>query len=195
MGWTQWRPEFRRWGTNYDVIIRTTSTSKVSPLSSSPPHATLFYENPAHCKSIVLQNPHIDRKIDSSMASIVNRARLTQTLVPRLSSSSALPSASLPRPSLTQIFNSSIQAHKTASKQIARTYRTTTANMSFSNTSVDNADPYKSKNLEEPELKDKVEDLVAFIEKCKFCMMATRTKDGLIASRCMALAGKVGQLL
>ena len=63
--------------------------------------------------------------------------------------------------------------------------------MSFSNTSVDNPDPYKAKNLENPDLSDKVEDLIAFVEKCKFCMMGTRTSDGLIVSRCMALAGKV----
>jgi len=65
--------------------------------------------------------------------------------------------------------------------------------MSFSNTNVENADPYKSKNLENPELEDKVGDLIAFVEKCKFCMMGTRTSDGLIVSRCMALAGKVRQ--
>ena len=72
----------------------------------------------------------------------------------------------------------------------------TTAKMSegFSNTNVKNADPYKEKNKEEPPLKEKVEDLVSFIERCKFCMMSTRTKDGLIASRCMALAGKVSDI-
>jgi len=72
----------------------------------------------------------------------------------------------------------------------------TTAKMSegFSNTNVQNPDPYKQKNKEEPPLKEKVEDLVSFIERCKFCMMSTRTKDGLIASRCMALAGKVSDI-
>jgi hypothetical protein len=55
------------------------------------------------------------------------------------------------------------------------------------------ADPYKEKNLDEGvTLKDKVEDLVKFVEKCKFCMMTTRAADsGFLASRCMALAGKV----
>jgi hypothetical protein len=53
-------------------------------------------------------------------------------------------------------------------------------------------DPYKAANLDDPNLQEKVEDLIAFIEKCKFCMMATRVAGSdLIASRCMALAGKV----
>jgi hypothetical protein len=53
-------------------------------------------------------------------------------------------------------------------------------------------DPYKAANLDDPNLEVKVKDLIAFIEKCKFCMMATRVSGGdLIASRCMALAGTV----
>lgn len=53
-------------------------------------------------------------------------------------------------------------------------------------------DPYKAKNLDDPNLETKVKDLVAFVDKCKYCMMATHTPDtGLIVSRCMALAGKV----
>jgi hypothetical protein len=66
--------------------------------------------------------------------------------------------------------------------------------MSFSNTDTGNktADPYKEKNIEHPSLKEKVEDLVAFIDKHKFCMMTTRVdQSGLLASRCMALAAKV----
>lgn len=65
---------------------------------------------------------------------------------------------------------------------------------SFSNTDTGNkqADPYTAKNLEEPSLQEKVEDLLAFIDKCKFCMMTAQTaKSDLLASRCMALAGKV----
>jgi len=64
---------------------------------------------------------------------------------------------------------------------------------SFSNTDTGNkpADPYTQKNLEEPSLKEKVEDLLSFIDKTKFCMMTTQTADSdLLASRCMALAGK-----
>lgn len=66
--------------------------------------------------------------------------------------------------------------------------------MSFSNTDTGNqpADPYTAKNMQEPSLKEKVEDFTTFIDKCKFCMMATMTPDGKLASRCMALAGKVG---
>lgn len=67
-------------------------------------------------------------------------------------------------------------------------------NMSFSNTDTGSkpADPYTQKNLEQPDdLKTKVGDLVDFVEKHKFCMMTTRIKSGLLASRCMALAAKV----
>ncbi|KAK4943320.1 hypothetical protein LTR28_008488, partial [Elasticomyces elasticus] len=65
--------------------------------------------------------------------------------------------------------------------------------MSYSNTDTGSkpADPYTQKNLEEPSLKEKVEDLVAFVEKCKFCMMTTRIgSSGLLASRCMAMDAK-----
>jgi len=68
---------------------------------------------------------------------------------------------------------------------------------SFSNAQTGNkpADPYTEKNLEEPSLKEKVEDLVAFIDKTKFTMMTTRVADSdLLASRCMALAAKEGNL-
>jgi len=54
------------------------------------------------------------------------------------------------------------------------------------------ADPYKATNKQEPELKEKVEDLVKFISSCKFGMMTTRIESsGLLTSRCMALAAKV----
>jgi len=62
-----------------------------------------------------------------------------------------------------------------------------------SNTDTGNksADPYKARNMDEPSLETKVNDLIAFVEKCKYCMMATRiASSGLIVSRCMALAGK-----
>ena len=68
--------------------------------------------------------------------------------------------------------------------------------MSFSNTETPAdkpADPYKATNKTEPELKEKVEDLVNFISSCKFGMMTTRIESsGLLTSRCMALAAKVG---
>ncbi|KAI9685287.1 MAG: hypothetical protein M1822_004660 [Bathelium mastoideum] len=67
--------------------------------------------------------------------------------------------------------------------------------MSFSNTDTGDkpADPYTQKNLQDPSLKEKVEDLVSFVEKSKFCMMTTRiASSGLLVSRCMALAAKEG---
>jgi len=66
--------------------------------------------------------------------------------------------------------------------------------MSFSNTDTGSkpADPYTAKNIQDPSLKEKVDDLVSFVSRCKFCMMTTQTSDGLLASRCMALAGKEG---
>ena len=52
------------------------------------------------------------------------------------------------------------------------------------------ADPYTAQNKESPELKEKVEVLVSFIEQQKFCMMTTRVSNGLLASRFMVLAAK-----
>jgi hypothetical protein len=66
----------------------------------------------------------------------------------------------------------------------------------FSNTDAGkNADPYRQHNEDEEgvSLKTKVEDLLHFIENLKFGMMTTRQHDtGLLVSRCMALAAKVG---
>lgn len=66
--------------------------------------------------------------------------------------------------------------------------------MSFSNTDTGSktADPYVAKNEQEPSLKEKVDDLVQFVDKAKFCMMTTKNAEGRLASRCMALAAKVG---
>jgi hypothetical protein len=65
--------------------------------------------------------------------------------------------------------------------------------MSFSNTDTGNkpADPYTQKNEQEPTLKEKMQDLVSFIDKTKFCMLTTRNAEGLLVSRAMALAAKV----
>jgi len=66
--------------------------------------------------------------------------------------------------------------------------------MSYSNTQTGDkaADPYTQKNLDDPPVEQKVKDLLAFVEKCKFCMMTTRiASSGLLVSRCMALAAKV----
>ncbi|KAJ8061851.1 hypothetical protein OCU04_009643 [Sclerotinia nivalis] len=65
--------------------------------------------------------------------------------------------------------------------------------MSFSNadTGSKEADPYKSKNLDNVSLKEKVEDLNEFIDACKFGMMTTRDgQTGALVSRCMAVAAK-----
>jgi hypothetical protein len=65
---------------------------------------------------------------------------------------------------------------------------------SFSNTQTGDkpADPYTQKNLDPTSLKEKVEDLLQFIDKTKFCMLTTQTAGSdLLASRCMALAAKV----
>ena len=85
-------------------------------------------------------------------------------------------------------------AHKPLDNHI-RSLTTKSAKMAtFSNTDTGSkpADPYKEKNLQEPELKEKVEDLVKFVDYCKFGMMTTRiASSGLLTSRCMALAAKV----
>jgi general stress protein 26 len=66
--------------------------------------------------------------------------------------------------------------------------------MSFSNadTGSKTADPYVAKNKEQPELSEKVNDLISFVDKSKYCMMTTRIASGLLVSRCMALAAKEG---
>lgn len=54
------------------------------------------------------------------------------------------------------------------------------------------ADPYKEKNVDNASLKDKVQDLTAFIEKTKLCLMTTLVADTTkIATRAMALAATV----
>ncbi|KAL8981072.1 MAG: hypothetical protein Q9177_005687 [Variospora cf. flavescens] len=51
--------------------------------------------------------------------------------------------------------------------------------MSFSNADTGSkpADPYKEENKNDPELKEKVGDLVKFVESCKFGMMTTRIES------------------
>merc|ERR1711964_695562 len=65
----------------------------------------------------------------------------------------------------------------------------------FSNTDTGSktADPYTQKNLEEPSLKEKCEDLLNFVDKTKFCLLTTQAADSdLLASRAMAVAAKEG---
>jgi hypothetical protein len=93
--------------------------------------------------------------------------------------------------------HSTIKSSFQIKHQNTYTYTSSTkilSNMSFSNADTGSkpSDPYKQKNLEDASLKDKVEDLITFAEKCKFCMMTTRIADsGMLVSRCMALAAKV----
>ncbi|KAL6707844.1 hypothetical protein ACN47E_003744 [Coniothyrium glycines] len=66
----------------------------------------------------------------------------------------------------------------------------------FSNTDTGSkaADPYTQKNLEEPSLKEKVEDLLNFVDQTKFCLLTTHAADSdLLASRAMAVAAKESQ--
>lgn len=67
--------------------------------------------------------------------------------------------------------------------------------MSFSNTDTGNktADPYTAKNTDETSLKEKVEDFTQFVDRTKFCLLTTKTSDGLLVSRAMALAAKEGK--
>ncbi|KXT17796.1 hypothetical protein AC579_5324 [Pseudocercospora musae] len=80
------------------------------------------------------------------------------------------------------------------SRTLSAPFHTTNATMSFSNTDTGSkaADPYVAKNVQEPSLKEKVDDLVQFVDKTKFCMMTTKNAEGRLASRCMALAAKEG---
>lgn len=119
---------------------------------------------------------------------------LSRTYITPLSTSSSVPAFSL----LTK--PSSRHYHPTTNLQSTHRIRpfssTPFSRMSFSNANVPDdkpADPYKATNLTNPDLKEKVEDLVSFIESCKFGMMTTRIESsGLLTSRCMALAAKEG---
>lgn len=62
-------------------------------------------------------------------------------------------------------------------------------------TGTHSVDPYKAQNLEDPPLPQKIEELVDFISEVKFGMLTTHQSEGeYLASRCMSLAGKVGNL-
>jgi hypothetical protein len=65
--------------------------------------------------------------------------------------------------------------------------------MSFSNadTGSKTADPYTAKNSQDPSLKEKVQDFTTFVDKTKFCLLTTKSSDGLLVSRAMAVAAKV----
>lgn len=66
---------------------------------------------------------------------------------------------------------------------------------SYSNTDTGSkpADPYTEVNHDPAPLKERVEDLIKFIEGHKFCLMTTRQKEsGYLVSRCMAVAAHEG---
>lgn len=98
--------------------------------------------------------------------------------------------------SLPVISRSYILLHQQSSRYYSSKMTSTHANNAagaFSTTNTQHADPYKEKNLDTTtSLKEKVEDLVSFIEGLKFGMMVTRQRDsGLLVSRCMAVAARV----
>ena len=107
---------------------------------------------------------------------------------PSLTSSFVRPSFLLTQQTFRSSKFTTRQSHLVSSTPLSR--------MSFSNADTGDkpADPYKEKNLTSPDLKTKVEDLVKFMESCKFGMMTTRIESsGLLTSRCMALAAKAGR--
>ena len=154
----------------------------------------------------------------SSVTSKVNKCHTTLSVLLRLTDHlmrslaltgkiSGLVAAHPIASSLAPVSVLSRQAHRTTRPCISQLHHkysprdfatSTTLRMSqkpFSNTEVPSdkpADPYTATNKSEPDLKEKVNDLVTFIESCKFGMMTTRIESsGLLTSRCMALAAKV----
>jgi len=63
--------------------------------------------------------------------------------------------------------------------------------LSGSNSGDKPLDPYKAKNLDtDTSVEGKINDLLEFVNKCKFGMMTTRdSASGMLVSRCMAIAG------
>lgn len=164
------------------------------------------YHEIQYSKSISIIPICNHQHIFSPMQSIIRGSRLKPLSCPTLCPTNGLVSQSSIRTSSTRSFasltrphNRSIITTRTQQSKLKSTTRsfTNTTKMSsntFSNTDTGDkpADPYKEKNLEDPSTKEKIDDLVAFVEKSKFCMMTTRiAPKGLLVSRCMALAGKV----
>lgn len=74
--------------------------------------------------------------------------------------------------------------------------RNMSSGFSNTNTGSKTADPYVEKNKDEPSLKEKVEDLLNFVDNTKFCLLTTHAADtDLLASRCMAVAAKVSPVI
>lgn len=121
------------------------------------------------------------------MRGLLSYSQITSSLVRSFS-----PARNLSRALLIIPFSSRITSHR---PHLTRLFSVTLqSKMSFSNTDTGdkNADPYKEKNLDEPPLKEKIDDLVNFISTSKFGMLTTRVgSTGLLASRCMSVAAKV----
>jgi hypothetical protein len=157
-------PEF----SHYE-LLQSESTSRVSPSSlrrASTPNMKPALSTYRHCCQRTLRTPSTSPRVRAiQLTSHYSRSR--------------------PRVSRNQINNTQLQG-------LSLRHKTT---MSYSNadTGGQQADPYKEKNLDnEASLSEKINDLVGFAEKQKFCMMTTRIADsGLLVSRCMALAAKV----
>lgn len=124
------------------------------------------------------------------MSTIVRLSRLPLNLIaPRRIALSRLAASSCLR--LTQRSPSLLRNTVLASREFPIAY---SAMSSFSNADTGSkpADPYKAENKSDPELKAKIDDLVAFIESRKFGMMTTRIESsGLLVSRCMGVAARV----
>ena len=121
------------------------------------------------------------------MRGLLSSSQITSSLV-----RSFPPARNSARALLIVPFFSRITSHQPRSTRFFTV--TVQSKMSFSNTDTGdkNADPYKEKNLDEPPLKEKIDDLVNFISTSKFGMLTTRIgSTGLLASRCMSVAAKV----
>lgn len=124
------------------------------------------------------------------MSNAIRSSRYLPSIAPRRVASSTVPPRSL------RLTQSSIRSSRvtvqTARRALSRSLTTTRMSYSNADTGDKPADPYKAENKSEPELKEKIEGLVSFIESCKYGMMTTRiASSGLLVSRCMALAARV----
>lgn len=113
---------------------------------------------------------------------------LTRSLITFGANSRVLPTSTLTSRG-TYLFNSSdsqIRMSSTQENRAGATYSTT-------DTGDKPADPYKEVNSDaDASIKEKVEDLIAFVEGVKFGMMTTRqSQSGLLVSRCMSLVARV----
>ena len=149
-----------------------------------------------HC---IVYSPHSIVQLGSwemrVFASLSTLSTLSKPLIAPPSTSSSILACSVLIKPASRLSHPATRTHLQPSHHIRQLSSTPYSKMSFSNTDVPGdkpADPYKATNLTNPDLKEKVQDLVSFMEACKFGMMTTRIESsGLLTSRCMALAAKV----